>query len=195
MGYVPSVASDEKEHRTYHDRVVHGVLARPLKTDRLIWQESDRRISVVTADAPLAQRYRAEAAAFVANLETSYNGGIYHACEPRNDREKHLFLYHNRNRISGLAILEKRGTVWCCRWRESIGTECEILTDHDPMWSVVFVWVHGKYRKHGIARQLLAEGLKHMGLSLQDIGWYTPFTDSGTAFVKSMCLDKFYVAK
>lgn len=193
MGYIQGLPEDEKRHKPYHDRIVNGVPARPLKTDQVIWQASDQRITVVTAHSPISQRKRAEAVASAANVE--YDCGIYHAAETPDERDAHLFLYHTRNRIIGVVILEKQKTVWRCRWRGDNKPECEELLGHDPMWSVVFIWVHAKNRNHGGASHLLTEGLKYLGQSQQTVGWYTPFTDSGRAFAKSICPDEFYIAK
>jgi len=194
MNYIEK-SPDEKHHKFYHDQVVNGVYARPLKTDRSIWRESERRITVITANSPAPQRKRAEVVASVANRETHYNGGIYHACEESDDRNIHLFLFHMRNRIIGLVIMEKRQTVWRCRWQDNASPVCEELGGHDPMWSVIFVWVHTKHRRGGIARTVFNEAVKYLNLSLRDIGWYSPFTNNGHFFVKSIYPKEFYVAK
>jgi len=132
----------------------------------------------------------------VANLETHYDGGICHVAGRPDDGDIHLFLYHHGNRITGLVILETRGTVWLCRWREDGSRpDCEELLGHDPMWSVIFIWVHSRHRNQGVARLLLLEALKHLGTDLRTVGWYTPFSVSGGAFVKGLCPDEFYIAK
>jgi hypothetical protein len=195
MTYVEDLPDNEKEHEAFHDRVVKGVPGKPLKTDRMIWQESDKRITVVTAFSHISQRNRAEAAASLANLGTRYDGGIYQAAEKPDERDIHIFLYHARNRIVGLIILEKRSTVWRCRWGESDPPACEELRGHEPMRSVVFIWVNTKHRKSGIARVLFLHAVKHLGLSREEVGWYTPFSDDGRAFAKSLYPDEFYVAK
>jgi GNAT superfamily N-acetyltransferase len=194
MSYIEE-SPDEKHHKFYHDRVVNGVYARPLKTDRSIWRESERRITIITANSPTPQRKRAEVVVSVANLETHYNGGIYHAYEEPDDRNIHLFLFHMRNRIIGLLIIEKRQAVWRCRWQDNTSPVCEELSGHDPMWSVVFVWVHAKHRKHGIAHTTFEEAIKYLGLTQQRVGWYAPLTDNGRSLVKSIYPKEFYVAK
>jgi len=195
MAYVEGLPNNERQHRQYHDRVVNGLRARSLKSDCAIWQASEQRITVVTAHSPSAQRDRAETIASLANLDTGYNGGIYHAAQQADDRNVHLFLYHKRNRALAITIIERRSTVWRCRWGNGSQPESEELQDHEPMWSVGFVWVHRKARREGVARRVLAEALRHLGVSLERVGWYTPFTNNGRAFAKAMCPDEFYVAK
>jgi GNAT superfamily N-acetyltransferase len=195
MAYIQGLPEDEREHSRWHDHVVNGLPTRPLKSDRVLWEAQGKRITVVIARSPRPQRNRAEAIASLANLETNYNGGIYHAAQQPDDSDIHLFLYHERSRALGLAILEKRSTVWRCRWRNSGPPECEELKGHEPMWSVAFLWVHRNVRRTGVARRVLARAMHHLCVSCEHIGWYTPFTDDGRTFVKALCPIEFYVGK
>lgn len=195
MGYVKGLPDNERQHRQYHDRVVYGLRAQLLKSDQTIWQASEQRITVVTARSPIAQRRRAQTIASLANLETRYNGGIYHAAEPPDEREIHLFLYHQCNRARGITVLERRPTIWRCRWCNGGPPSCEELRGHEPMWAVAFLWAHRRSRRQGIARRLIAQAMHHLRVSLDQLGWYTPFTDDGRVFVKALCPNEFYVAK
>jgi hypothetical protein len=195
MHYALGLPEDEREHKQYHDCVVNGVSSRPLKADRIIWQESVRRVTLVTSYSPISQRKRAAATAMVANLEAQYTGGIYSADGLPNDGDIHLFMYHARNRIVGLVILEKKRTVWQCRWREGAPIGAVEIAGHEPMWAVVFIWVHVKYRQQKIACKLFDEAVKSLGLGRKDVAWYTPFTPAGRAFVMSLYPVEFFVAK
>ena len=116
MAYVKGIAENEKEHRIYHDRIVNGVPARPLKTDVILWAEHKDRIEVVNAYSSDAQRKRAALTAQTANREMHYDFGIYSQHEPPDERNIHLFLYSAQNRVVGLLILEKRKVIWRCSW-------------------------------------------------------------------------------
>ncbi len=168
MSYIES-SPDRKQHKVYHDRIVNGIPARHLKNDCQIWEKLEGRITVVTSRSPISQRKRAQAVASIANLETHYNGGIYNAHEEPDDRDIHLFLYYKRKRIIGLIVLEKRQTVWRCRWQDDALPVCEQLVEHDPMWSIIVIWVQIKHRRRGIGRTLFDEALKYLGLSHQDV--------------------------
>lgn len=195
MCYVEGLPDNEKEHNAYHDQVVNGVVARPAKSDHVIWQEGNQRITLVTSYSSRAQRERAEKVASLANLETHYDRGIYHAAETPDKGNIHLLLYHRGNRVVGLIVLERRPRIWRFRWRGEDKPEWEELQGHEPMWSVVFVWVHKKIRRQGVARSLLTEAMRILRIGQQDVAWYTEFSDEGRAFVRSLYPDEFYVAK
>lgn len=195
MCYVAGLPDNEKEHRRYHDCVVNGVPARPLKTDYLIWQEDDRRITLIRARSAIAQRKRAEKVARFANVEAHYSYGIYSANEPPEGRDYHNFLYHANKRIVGFIMLEKRQEIWRCRWRDDADYDCQRLDRHEAMWSIVFMWVLKSHRRQGMATRLLREALVYLSVPYTKVGYYTPFTDDGQEFVHRLNPAEFYVAK
>jgi len=195
MAYVQGLPEDEKAHRDYHDPIANGKPGRPIKSDKVVWKGLGDRITVVTGHSPLPQRRRAEKAGQVANAEMHYDRGIYCATEPPDDRDIHLFLYYVRNRIVGLAIFERRRHVWLDTWSKVAEPQPKKLDDCSGIWSVGFIWVHVKHRRRGIAWRLFEEGIAHLGVDRSSVGFYTPFSEDGKAFVRSLCPLEFLIAK
>src|SRR2546423_1563408 len=111
MGYVKECPTDRRWHRIYHDEIVNGVPAHPLKSETVVWHQGNDRIVVVTAVSPKAGRVRARKVGRVANQKMRYDFGVYNENEPPDDRNIHLFIYCCGNRAVGLAIFEKRTDV------------------------------------------------------------------------------------
>ena len=111
MGYAPGSPDDEKEHRKYHDRVTNGLQAPQIKSDRVVWQKDDSRITVVNYFSPFAQKKRAEAVGIIAHKDTPFEFLPYHHKELLDKRNVHLFLFYKKNRIIGLLLIERREFV------------------------------------------------------------------------------------
>jgi ribosomal protein S18 acetylase RimI-like enzyme len=194
MSYVRGIPSNDHDHKAFHDPIVHGLYARPLKSDRTIWQDADRRITVVTPNSPPAQRSRAAKVSSMVNHNTEYDGGIYDGSDVPERLNLHIFLYHDGNRVRGFMMLAKMDAVWRCRW-DNNPSEYEKLVCPQPMWSVMFIWVHQALRHKGVAKRLFNEATRHLSIPADKIGWYTPFSSEGQAFAKSLYPDEFYIAK
>ena len=130
-----------------------------------------------------------------ANQEMHYNGGVYHENEHPDDREIRLFLYIYSNRAVGLTILEKRSDICHYTWEEYDGPVENKLEQKEPIWSLGFTWVHKNHRRRSIAKILLAEAAQYLGVRVNDVGVYTPFSDDGKAFVRSIFPEEFLIAK
>ena len=186
---------DQHEHRAYHDKVLYGVSAGTLATDEVIWSGVKDWITVVTPLSPKAQRVRARKVAQLANHETHYHCGIYHEDEkPDEERHMNLFLYYRKNRIVGLAILEKRGHIWRCNWDEYVSGECRKL-DIVTIWSLAFIWVLMRHRHGGVARKLFDEAIRFLKTEIENVGFYTEFTPDGEAFIRALHPRQFLIAK
>jgi hypothetical protein len=111
MAYVPESYEDAKTHRKYHDKIVNGVYAPKIKSDKILWSEGDYRITVVNYFSPPAQKRRAEEAGLAAHKDTHFEFAPYHSIEPLDERNVHLFLLGRINRIIGLLIVERRDHV------------------------------------------------------------------------------------
>jgi GNAT superfamily N-acetyltransferase len=194
MTYIEEDEGNRREHRAFHGEVLNGVLARPLATENLVWSGSDDRITVVTALSPKWQRVRARKTASRANRDLHYDAGLYHEDEPWDEMQKHIFLYQRRSRIIGLAVLEWRFSVWRCTWDEYAREEVTEV-DIGPIWSVTCLWVLERRRRTGIARKLLNRAVRFLKTTMQDVGFYTPFTESGERFVRTICPAAFLIAK
>lgn len=79
MSYVPNIPEDVKVHQKYHDKILHGVNARQIKSDKILWEDGNYRITVVNYSSPFAQRKRAEKAGHVAHKDTPFDFAPYHS--------------------------------------------------------------------------------------------------------------------
>lgn len=195
MAYVKESPEDRKLHRVYHDEIVNGVPAPPVKSEKVIWHDNHGRIVLVTPFSPMAQRVRARKVGRVANRETHYDFGLYNENERPDERNLHLFLYCCGSRAVGLAILEKRTHVCHYTWEEYDRKEQKTLEEKTPVWSLGFIWAHRKHRRAGIARRLFHEALRFLGIAQESVGVYTPFSTDGERFARSLFPQGFLIAK
>jgi len=56
MIYIPDCPADEKEHKKYHDKIVNGPYGHQIKSDKIVWEKDDYRITVVNYFSPVAQK-------------------------------------------------------------------------------------------------------------------------------------------
>jgi len=195
MRYAKESLEDRRLHRTYHDEIVNGVLARPLKSDKIAWRQGENRIIVVDVASPKVQRTRTAKVGRVANQEMHYDFGVYDEDEPPDDRGIHLFVYCSSDRAIGLSILERRTGVCHYTWEEFDNHVEKALEEQNPIWSLGFTWVHKKHRRRGIAKILLLEAVRYLGVQMDDICLYTPFSADGEALIRSMFREGFLIAK
>ena len=177
------------------DEIVNGIPAHPLKSETVVWCQGDDRIVVVTAFSPKAERVRARRVGRVANQEMHHDFGIYNENEPPDDRNIHLFVYCYGNRDIGLAIFEKRTYVCHYTWEEFDHQKQKTLEEQEPIWSLGFIWIHKKYRRRGLAQILFQEAVCHLGVRIDAIGLYTPFSIDGETWARFIFLEGFLVAK
>lgn len=195
MAYVEDSPEDRKVHRTYHDKIVNGLPAPALISDKIIWQIDEDRMIVVTSYSPKAQRNRIAEVSRAANQEMHYDGGIYSELEQPDERNIHLFLYCSKKRAIGLSIIEKRSYIAKYTWDEYDNRIQKEMEEKEPIWSLGFTWVHKKYRHKGIAKTILNEATGYLGVTINQIGLYTPLSKEGEIFARSNFPDNFLIAK
>lgn len=180
-----------REHDRYHDAVINGLPAPALSSDCVVWSQGNERITVISQSSPREQRQRAEEVAKYARKDTPYGAEVL-----LGELDVRVFLLHKDDRDVGLLLMEKLGGVWRAKWKDlDGGKQPTKLHNHPPIWSVCLVWVLKQHRRGCFAKTLLNKALNYLGCRLDQIGWYTPFTDSGEAFVRSCCPEEFYIAK
>ena len=195
FGYISDIPDNVSSHKKYHDRIVNGLLAQRVKSDKVIWEQESFWITVVNYASPVSQKKRAHKAALVAHHDTPFDSAPYHANEPLDKRNVHVFLLHYRNRIVGFLIAEKSSNVWKCTWEQYENRNPLKLPEHPPIWSVGLIWVHKPHRRKGLARQLVLEATSFLGTNIQSVGWHTRFTELGKAMVRRLNPNYFYIAK
>jgi GNAT superfamily N-acetyltransferase len=192
MEYVSELQDNVRQHNEYLDKTVNGLRTSPMKSDCIISSQDDKRITVISQLSPMEQLKLAEEVAQYARKDTPYG-----AEQLFDDKvEVRVFLLYKKDRIIGLLLVDKRYYVWLARWDElDVGKKPKKIPHHPPIWTVCFVWILKKHRAQNLAKILLNEAITYLGCRLDQIGWYTPFTDSGQSFVKSYCPEEFYIAQ
>ena len=77
MHYEPDYPENVKEHKIYHDKIVNGIYARRIKSDKIAWENSDYRITVVNYYSPSTQKKRADKAGRAAHEDTPFTASIF----------------------------------------------------------------------------------------------------------------------
>ena len=193
LGYEPDYPDNVKAHRRYHDRIVNGVYARKIKSDKIIHDENECRITVVNYLSPIAQKVRAEKTGIVALRDTPFDFAPYHSCEQLDERNVHIFLYNKKNRIVGFLLVERKKHVLKLTWEEYRKAGGKEIPEAEPIWSIGLVWVHKKCRQLGLGTQLVKASSNYLDIELKTIGWYIPFTDEGEKLAKSLCPESFII--
>ena len=182
-------------HHLNSNNFENGLLTSILESENSIWQQKNNRIVVVDNLSPDQERIRARQIGQIANRELHHDGGVYHETDPPDSRNIHLYLYISDRRVIGLSILEKR--EWICKytWGEYDNKIYKDLIQQTPIWSLGLLWLHKKYRKCGIATQLFETGIAHLGTGINETGVYTPFSEEGENWARSVFKNEFIIAK
>jgi hypothetical protein len=190
MSYIPEYPDNVMQHDEYHDHVVNGYQS--LSGGDIIWDNSDLRITHVQIQSPKEPRKCAEDVFKEALKDAEFDPSVLFD----NEFDVQVFLLHKANRIIGFLGIDRRDHIWITSWQER---EAQIqpkrIDGHTPMWSVFLIWILKRHRRSYYAKTLLETSLSFLGLNIDAVGWYEPFSDSGAAFVKKCCPDKYFIAK
>jgi hypothetical protein len=195
MAYILGLPEDEAKHTRYCDSMVNEPPVGPLSGAHVIWTSGDDRIILVSDSSPLEQKKLAHTVSTCANREMCYDGGIYRHYDPPDERQIQIFLYIHASCAVGMLLIERRTTIWHCTWNGNDTPVCVEQPEISSLWSIGFVWAHKQYRRARIAYTLFEEARRALGLGKNDIGWYTPFSDDGKAFVRKLYPTHLFVAK
>lgn len=195
MTYVPNILEDVKEHKKYHDKIVNGIYARRIISDKIVWENGCYRITFINHHSPAIQKKRAQEAGSLAQKDTPFCFPQYHYNEALDERNVHNFLLYKDNRIIGYLIIEKRSWLARFTWEKYKKNGNKKLIENEPIWSVGLVWIHQLHTKKGLGSQLVKTVASFLNIEIQFIGWCTPFTADGEKLVRMLCPNFFYIAK
>lgn len=196
FSYVPDIPEDVKLHENYHDKMVKGVPLSTTKKIEAIWEDQDSLIFVVNFSSPFSQKKIAEKVGIIAHRDTPYDISPYSAREIKDERDVHIFLYHEENRIIGYLLVEKRKNIWSCSWEQYDRNQATKVTDIPFLWTIGLVWVNRRHRRKGIAKTLIKEASNYFDLKIKDFGWYAPpITESGEAILRKILPEGYFIAK
>lgn len=193
--YVPDLPENVKAHKESHDKIVNGLYAPEIKSDKIVWEKGDYLITVVDYLSPHAQKKRAEKAGVVAHRDMPFDASLYNSNESLDERNIHIFLQYRKNRIIGYLIVERRYYIQGYTWEEYENAGGKELQKENHLWSIGLVWVHSKHRIGGKGAKLIKVAASYFDIEVQSLAWYTPFTDDGKKLAKSLCPKSFIVAK
>ncbi len=195
MSYVPGIPDNEATHEAYCDLICNGPAVDTTSSEHVVWESSQDQILLVTDASPAKYKKLAHDASKCANCEMRYDSGIYREYDPPDQRHIRIFLYARDARVIALLVFERRSKVWRCLWNGVETPECVEQPEKGPMWSVGFLWVHGTRRRVGVGKALFHRAKRHLNLTEDEVGWYTPFSTEGQTFVRHEYPTYFYVAK
>lgn len=195
MRFCQDLPEDIEHHQLHHDKVVNGVRFSLSDSTLVAWQTGEDRVVVVTPRSSVSERKLAEDVAMKARLDMDYDFAAFHAGEPWNDREVHMFLYERGDRVVGYARFERVIHARSYTWMEYANRTHECLPKHQAMWSVGRLWVNRNYRHKGIAKQLVIESARSLDANLKTIGWQDPFSADAIYFLRSLYPDHFILGK
>jgi hypothetical protein len=191
--YADTSQSDRRLHGRVHSEVVHGPRRPSVRDASRCLVANERFVVAINSSSPAQLRKIAQDVSIVAAGDVDWMGMTYAASEAPDERNVHLFLGTEGDRIRAYMCVERRYRVWRCTW-ESYADNAAVLQPERAMWSVSYVWVCRGHRRKGWSRLLLQAAAHHLHFG-EDVGWYAPFTPPGEAFVRSVCPTSFYIAR
>jgi|GEM_PF-4425724 len=142
----------------------------------------------VTPDACDADRAFVWNVAATANRETRLNFGVYEPTSARRDG-LHAFLGFVEDRAAGLVVMAQGGHVWPTTWADwdcavNLGAP-ELRGAREPhRWIVTFAHVAAERRRQGIAKALVIEGARGVGVPPADLAYLFPLRPPAEAALR-----------
>ena len=190
--YVESSASDRRLHRRFHDRIVKGPRHPGLRSCPVTWPSGSRSVVVINSQSLRVHRQIAQDVSLVAAGDVEFSNVAYGADEQPDNRQIHLFLGVERDRVQAYVCFERRSDIWQCTWSE-YDTGVTHKLDVQPMWSIGYAWVSRANRRTGWMRAIVAAAANHFRGG--NFGWQTPFTPAGEALARTLCPSGIFIAK
>lgn len=107
-------------------------------------------------------------------------------------RDRTAFLYRHTDLACGYLCLASQLVTG----RRSPSAGYRLTTDEERVVRpcIMVVWVDVRLRRRGVARQLVDAAARHAGVTLSDLEWAEPFTDSGYHLAHSVAPDGLWIA-
>ena len=157
------------------------------------WPDTQKVAVVTSRDAPPGwRRFTHEVAA------AAQSGGHSFPSEERSPdrdgagRDRTAFLYRHTDLACGYLCLASRLVTG----HRSPSAGYRLTTDEERVVRpcIMVVWVDVRLRRRGVARQLVDAAARHAGVTLSDLAWAEPFTDSGYHLARSVAPDGLWIA-
>ena len=194
FGYFDEDPNQVAGHESRHDEFVAGVRV-VFDFGIVVWRSDAAQIRLVTPSLPVEQQGPAEEVAQIGRWDMPYDSAAYHAGESQNERNVHMFLYQEANRLVGYAQFEFVSHAQEYTWAQWDNCNGEELPRHSGIWSVGSFWVNKSNRRKGIATLLISESARWLNTGITTIGWQDPFTDEAERFLRATYNASFILAK
>lgn len=186
MCYVETSPANVREHKKYHDRVVHGVKYKHYKSERCIYQNEDEKITVIDDKSNKFERANAVEVGILGYQDAGYDMRPFDSDEVfKKDSKVKVFLLHKEGRTIGFLVVEKAELLWSMTW-DKYPKEPKRVDHTKILWSGRFIWVHKKYRSSGLAKRLIENALKDLNIKIDDFGYSTQLSEEGRRFAQSI---------
>lgn len=196
LKYIPDIPDNLEYHNRYHDEMVNGVSAVVTGDEQIVWRKEEKFISVINFLSTPSQKKLAEQVGIITNRDTKYDFQPYSADEKIDERDVHILLYHQKGRVIGFLLIEKRTHIWNCTWQQYEQRKPTEVTNIPYLWSVGLVWVNRQHRRGGIAKRLIKEAAQFFDVEVKGLGWYAPpITESGKAMLRGLLPEGYYITK
>lgn len=195
FAYVPEVEDNVRQHDIYHEHFLNGIQINNIEEYQNIKISNKFSILIINQLIPFEKRKIAQNLAIFPLYETRFSGLPYSAYESLDERNVHALLLIKDDRAMGLLVMELRSEIWLTNWIDYYNNRVTKLTNHEPIWSISMVWIANAHRRKGYCKIFIDKTLSFFKTDTKKIGWYTPFTENGESFVRSICPNDFYIAK
>jgi ribosomal protein S18 acetylase RimI-like enzyme len=190
LAYSRGSASDVRLHRRVHDEAVNGHRTKLVDGFYAFSHQS-----------PISLQNLAEAAACAARCETEYDFSSFAAIKKKFDEFNTLaILCVKGGRVCGLLVSRERECNYVARlnsfksnrlssWYPTEFSEVEPL----PRRTIDMIWVLKKYRKQGVAKELIEAFTSHCKLKVEELAHSIPFSEDAVHLWESLGISTIFV--
>ncbi len=188
MLYSKDSQTDRREHSRYHDSIVNGHRSKIYKKEKVIFQASDYRITVVDKRSTRYETERALAVGVMGYTESGYDSRPFDKSELFDSRTQvTVFLVHCHDRTIGVLVAERATIKWKMTWDEYSNRDVPPEVDSgENLWSGRFIWVHIKHRRKGLAKQLVSSALDFLGIGIEEFAYSSQLSKDGEMLARSL---------
>ena len=163
--------------------------------DRVIARRGDTEILLVIHRLDSRKRRsRAYLVTFQFRKHLHY-GKLHDSYDKSEKIDYHVFIARrNEMAIGALLVARPQLGARLVRWTRPGHALSKRQPRNIPVWKVAFVGVLASRRRKGIARMLIEEAAKYLGVEVRDFGWMLPFEPDGAALVRKLCPRFFWSA-
>lgn len=162
--------------------------------DTVVARDGERRLVVITAAAPIAQRRRAERVARHVAIRTGFTV-LFHASHPPDRSRRHAFVLITGRAVVAYALFQivaySRATTWAELDALAPGQSIPLFAV--PRWALGLIWVAPIARGQGVAPWLIRTASVYVGATLNELAWAGPFSSAGERLARRMCPEQLIV--